>query len=434
MRSCINIFQNKGITPLKKRKFDELFISNSIVLKNKLLDYDNIHGVNGLKYHYESEKERKDKETLLKAQRAIEENLDEVKTMNSIVLNAKYAAIRDRQIEEKKMININKKKIEEKLYLIGEYERLKDEINRKRIEQKLSQKKIEDRKVIENQIINNKKLKEEHKKIIQKELEDNLKYQEQIEKEEEERIKKEKEKEKKIIREMIEANKKSLEIKENKKLEEINEDKKILEYNKQKYKEELNKQIELNEIKHLKELELAKLREKQKKFYDNRNVLDEIMMRRAFEEAGRNERKKAKEEMIRYNKLKEDIKNENDKLLESRNKIKMEEAAQMDKEYGEMIKKYKIEIEKEKEKEKKAIDNMLKYKEDLLKMIAIKDEEKKLKRREILEEGKKLKQSQEEYYNRLQKIKARKIDELKNLNVPKKYIYDLEKFGNKKSF
>jgi len=28
---------------------------------------------------------------------------------------------------------------------------------------------------------------------------------------------------------------------------------------------------------------------------------------------------------------------------------------------------------------------------------------KKLKRREILEEGKKLKQSQEEYYNRLQK-------------------------------
>jgi hypothetical protein len=112
----------------------------------------------------------------------------------------------------------------------------------------------------------------------------------------------------------------------------------------------------------------------------------------------------------------------------------MEEPAQMDKEYGEMIKKYKIEIEKEKEKEKKAIDNMLKYKEDLLKMIAIKDEEKKLKRREILEEGKKLKQSQEEYYNRLQKIKARKIDELKNLNVPKKYIYDLEKFGNKKSF
>ena len=42
--------------------------------------------------------------------------------------------------------------------------------------------------------------------------------------------------------------------------------------------------------------------------------------------------------MIRYNKLKEDIKKENDKLLESRNKIKMEEAAQMDKEYGEMIK------------------------------------------------------------------------------------------------
>jgi len=75
---------------------------------------------------------------------------------------------------------------------------------------------------------------------------------------------------------------------------------------------------------------------------------------------------------------------------------------------------------------------MLKYKEDLMKMMVIKDEDKKQKRREILEEGKKLKQSQEEYYNRLQNIKSRKIEELKKLNVPKKYIHDLEKFGIKK--
>ena len=76
---------------------------------------------------------------------------------------------------------------------------------------------------------------------------------------------------------------------------------------------------------------------------------------------------------------------------------------------------------------------MLRYKEDLMKMIKVKDEDKKLKKREIIEEGKKLKQSQEDYYNRLQNIKSRKIEELKNLNVPKKYIYDLEKFAFKKS-
>jgi len=112
----------------------------------------------------------------------------------------------------------------------------------------------------------------------------------------------------------------------------------------------------------------------------------------------------------------------------------MEQTCKMDKEYKEIIKKYKLEIEKEKEKEKKAIEYMLKYKEDLLKMIAIKDEEKKLKRREILDEGKKLKKSQDEYYKRLQSIKSRKIEELHNLNVPEKYITDLEKFRIKNIF
>jgi hypothetical protein len=49
-----------------------------------------------------------------------------------------------------------------------------------------------------------------------------------------------------------------------------------------------------------------------------------------------------------------------------------------------------------------------------------------------MEEGKKIKQNQEEYYNRLQKIKTRKIAELKNMNIPNKYIHDLEKYKIKK--
>ena len=93
-----------------------------------------------------------------------------------------------------------------------------------------------------------------------------------------------------------------------------------------------------------------------------------------------------------------------------------------------MVKKYKIAIEKEKEKEKKTIENMLKYKEDLMKMMASKEEDKKIKKREIMEEGKKLKQSQEEYFNRLQNIKSKKLAELKSMNVPKKYILNFEKF------
>ena len=114
------------MAPLRKIKYDELFLSNSIKLKNKIIDYDNTHERVGFKSEYEKEKEKKEKEILFKAQRDREENLDEVKTMNSILLSAKYAAIRDKQIEEKKRINQDKRRIEEKLYIIGEYERLKE--------------------------------------------------------------------------------------------------------------------------------------------------------------------------------------------------------------------------------------------------------------------------------------------------------------------
>jgi hypothetical protein len=143
------------MTPLTKIKYDELFLSNSIKLKNKIIDYDNTHERVGFKSEYEKEKEKNEKEILFKAQRDREENLDEVKTMNSMLLSAKYAAIRDKQIEEKKKINLDKKRIEEKLYIIGEYERLKDEINRTRMEKKLSEKRMEDRKELEKQIILN---------------------------------------------------------------------------------------------------------------------------------------------------------------------------------------------------------------------------------------------------------------------------------------
>ena len=434
MKSCINIFQDKDKTPTTKRKFDELFITNSIRLKNKIINYDNIHGINGIKRLDDDYVKKQNKKILLNAIRYRNENLDEVKTMNSLLLSAKFATIRDKQIEEKRKINLFKKKLEQKEYLIGECERLKDEINRARSEKKIKEKQMNDIKENEKQILNNKKIKEDYKKILEKEYEDNLRYQEQIKLDELNKAKIEKEKREKIIQEMIEANRIALEIKKNKKLQELKEEQDLKKYNEQKLIEEQNKQKELNEIKHLKDMQFAKLVNIQKNLINNNIILEDIYTRSSYEEGIRAERKKMKDELIKQNKLKEEMKLENQKLIEYRNKINIEEANKMDEYYKEIILKCKLEIEKEKEKEKKAIEHMLKYKEDLLKMIAIKDEEKKLKRREIIDEGKKLKKSQDEYYKRLQNIKSRKIEELNNLNVPQKYITNLEKFRIKKIF
>ena len=246
--------------------------------------------------------------------------MDEVKSMNSILLNAKYSAILDKQIQEKRIINLKNKKIEEKLYILGEYERLKDDINRMRMEKKLNDKKMEDIKEIEKQITLNKKLKEEHKQLLRKEFEENVKYQEQMKKEEIEKTKKEKQKIRQIVQEMLEENKKSLELKKARKLKEQQEEQKIIEYSKQKFLEEQNKIKELKELKHLKEIETAKLRETQKKLIDNKNIIDEIYTRREIEQAQRAKRQRSIDEAIRINKLKEEMKKVNDNLIELKKK------------------------------------------------------------------------------------------------------------------
>ena len=435
MKSSINIFEqnlnkNEFLTPLNNRRYEESFYTNSIQLKNKIIDYDKTHKEERLiKSDYEKEKEKKNKELIKKAQREMEENFDEVKLMNKLMLSAQMATIRDKQVEESKKIKDKNKKIEDKLFLMSEIERLKELNEREKFEKKLNEKKIEGKKELQKQILYNLKLKEEQKKIVKKEYEDIVKYLEKIKKEDEEKIKRDKEKGKKLIKEIIEANKKSLELKKSRKIKEIEEDKKLMEYNKQKALEEEKKQQELKQIQIKKELEIGKIQEKQKILIDNQSLLDEINMKRAFEAAGRAERKKAEEEMKMKQKKVEEMRGWNKKLIDFKIDMINKEAEETKREYDKNIEVQMKERQLEIEREKKILESLKKYKQDLQKIIASKEEEKKMKQREIIEEGRRIKQNQEEYYNRLKQIKQRKIEELKKMNVPEIYIHNLQKYN-----
>jgi hypothetical protein len=208
MKSSINLFEqslnkNDAMTPVKNNRYGESFYANALILKNKIIDYDKMHKEERLiKSDYEKEKEKRNKELIKKARREMEENFDEVKNMNKIMLSAQMESIRDRQIEERKRIQEKNKKIEEKLFLMSEIERLKSLNDREKFEKKLNEKKIEGKKELQKQILYNIKLKEEQKKIIQKEHEDIVKYLEKIKREDEEKIKDEKERGKKLIKEI----------------------------------------------------------------------------------------------------------------------------------------------------------------------------------------------------------------------------------------
>ena len=95
--------------------------------KQKLLDIDKNRG-NRFEELNDIEKENIDKNNnlLSQAKKIMEQNEDCVKDMNHIVLYAKIASIRDRQLEEHKMMEKMYKRKESKLDLMMELERLKE--------------------------------------------------------------------------------------------------------------------------------------------------------------------------------------------------------------------------------------------------------------------------------------------------------------------
>ena len=95
--------------------------------KQKLLDIDKNKG-NRFEELNDIEKENIDKNNnlLSQAKKIMEQNEDCVKDMNHIVLYAKIASIRDRQLEEHKMMEKMYKRKESKLDLMMELERLKE--------------------------------------------------------------------------------------------------------------------------------------------------------------------------------------------------------------------------------------------------------------------------------------------------------------------
>lgn len=232
-----------------------------------------------------------------KAQKIINENTDEAKEMNKLIMYAKVASIRDKQLLEQKLIRDEWKKHNEKLDLMMEIERLKElqlmeEREKIRKEQQYSgtivivdqikERDLERMKVLEQ--------KEKEKVIMLRQvklLEDEEKRNHEIKIQQAA----------KLAKEVAEINIKAGEIKEKRKIEDKELDLKIHEYNIKKAKREEEEIAEKKRIQDEKEKEVQKIRDRQEKANDKQAELDYIRAKRAFEQAERNARDKARREI-----------------------------------------------------------------------------------------------------------------------------------------
>jgi hypothetical protein len=236
-------------------------------------------------------------------QEQINPNEDIVKFLNSCKKRAVAFAIRDKQLEDKKIKEAQDRESERMMDIEMEVNRLRDIETREKQEQEKIQKRIADRKIIEEQIQERK-----HQKLLEEEARDqeNRKMLEAVKRYDEEEAAKElqrREDAKKAKLEIFERNKEILAEREAQKALEKEEEAMIMVYLAER-DEKLRKLEEEEEKEKQAKMALQKkLLESQTKVLDKRSEMDELRARRAAEET---ERKHRQRELIEAQKRKRD--------------------------------------------------------------------------------------------------------------------------------
>ena len=408
----------------KSRDFDETSYKKALYHKNKIIEYDKQKRAYEQLHTYEGNKSN---DPYSKVSR----HDDALQAMDRMCLYAKVSTVRDKQRQERKIMEEMYKKKEAKLDLMQEMERLKEMKRIEDRENELFKVRQQGNKVILDQIEQNKLERLKQKEIEEKERIELLK---KIEKENEEEKRlnmlKAIENEKKL-KESLEANRQAILAKQKRIQEEKEEDLKIEKYNIEKAIKEEQLFQEKKRLEHEKELELQKMREKQEKAQDKQAELDAIRARRAVEAQGAKERKREREELIIKQKKIQDLLEANAKQKLDKEAQLVEEAIKEKEEFDRIIKEYQKEMQASKERERIKIKKMLDHNADIRIQIAQKEERERLNKREILEEGRKNKQKNDIYSESIEAIRKDKIRQLREMNINEKYIVPLERFSIK---
>ena len=400
----------------------------ALALKQKLIDYDKKNPRASL-LEFEGEEAKK----ILAEQNKVSKDDDAVKVMDKMVLYAKIATIRDRQLDERKVMEDVYKQKENRMDVMMELERLKEIQFLQEREKELKRQRMQGARIVIEQIKES-----DHERMKKREQQEReriqmLKAMEKLAEEDKRRQEELRLRQQNQINEAVAANKIAQLAKQKKVLEEKEEDLKILIFQREKDRQEEAILAEKKRIAAEKEIELQKLREKQKRSSDKQGELDAIRAKRAFEENERKERQKEEEKKLEQQRIMEMLVLENKKQKEAKEKILAEEAKREKEEFNKRIMEQMKEIEKEKQIALKKKEDNLKNQEAILKQIAEKEELGKNSYQEKMEEGRKIKEKLDEYKKNLEAIRRQKIAELKSLNIKDKYIVPLEMYNFKTS-
>lgn len=359
----------------------------------------------------ELEQEARDKANYLldKANKQLEEQEDDIKHLNELMLYAKCVAIRDIQVDEKTMIKKEKKMEEARLDHMMEADRVADlqrlaEREKKRIEgmRKGASKiriQIEERR--EAALLQQERRDQETKMILTQIREKNEAHQ----REKEEKVVKSQ----KLMLEVAKANNESMERKRQAKVEEENDDKKVMQYIQDKEAREVAKDAEAAVKLAEREKDLARLRAAQEKISDKQAQQDALRAQRAHETYEREWRQKERGAAEKSVRMEKELREERIKQQDARDRAVAIESHKMKTEFFKNVAKHhEIEV-KNKKDENTRFENNKRYSQDVKAQIAEKELTKRKDREEFFMEGIRLAKERKEKIDKIEQIKARKI-------------------------
>merc|ERR1712062_365082 len=411
------------IEAYKRQKEDAIEASQQRKNMMKHLDMD--RRKNEKLNDLEEEAKENAEHLLSKANEMRQEQEDEIKHLNELILNAKCHAIRDAQILEKHHIKRDIQEEENRLDVIREVHRLNAIKDAEEIEKMKGQKRIEGARQIMDQIKTNtvaRILEEEKKNAESAAL---LAYIEKLQCEDLGELERKREMQLQIQME-IEQNEKERQIqKERKAVEQTILNQQVAAYIKQKDEREAKIKADVAEIKRLKEEKQLRLLRLQESAQGHQAEQDALRAKRNQEATEREWRRKELEEQLR--------KEENDKKMKVAREaqIKQKEhfqAVQAERErqvFNRILQTQIAEGKKEKEHNEARQSANLKHAAEIRKQIIKREQGRIRARQNFFEEAEKKDADEIEHRNKLREVKLKKLDQLRRAGVPEKYTKEV---------
>ncbi|ORZ38767.1 tumor suppressor, Mitostatin-domain-containing protein [Catenaria anguillulae PL171] len=375
------------------------------------------------------EREAKEKANYLlaKAQLQMDEEEDDIKRMNELILYAKCVAIRDAQVDEKIMIHHERKAEEQRLDAMMEAERQAD---LRRMEQRHQARLAEMRRgaqVIQKQIS------ERHEAAL---LEAERRDQEtkatlatiakQAAEDKAEKLNKLKA-QRELMHQVVKANTEAINKKKQQKSADQEEDRRLLQYLIAKEKKEMEKDREAQARKAEREKELSRLRAAQQRATDKQAEQDALRAKRATEAYEREWRRKELETAEKKAREEAALRAERARQQEAREAAIAVEASHLRQEFLENVKQLAETEARIKREEQMKIEQNRKYSLEVQRQIAQREAEKKKEREEFFMEGIRLESERRNQRAKIDGIRSRKLNELRSLGVPDKYCKEVER-------